>query len=64
MEKYGDNCQYCGIGQLVERNSKFGSFLGCDRYPQCAGKSRTTKRSEQLEEEARILLRQSKKNNH
>ena len=28
------NCPKCG-GQLVERNCKYGSFIGCSNYPKC-----------------------------
>ena len=28
-------CPRCGRGTLVERNSKFGPFLGCSTFPAC-----------------------------
>ena len=28
-------CQRCGRGTLVERNGKFGPFLGCSTFPAC-----------------------------
>lgn len=28
-------CPACGEGQLVQRKGKFGSFLGCSRFPGC-----------------------------
>lgn len=30
----GDVCPRCG-GKLVERNGRYGAFLGCERYPRC-----------------------------
>ena len=30
----GDVCPWCG-SQLVERNGKYGPFLGCSGYPKC-----------------------------
>lgn len=30
----GDTCPRCG-GKLVERNGKYGSFLGCSNFPRC-----------------------------
>ena len=29
-----NKCPQCG-GNLVERNGKFGNFLGCNSYPKC-----------------------------
>ena len=34
-----DICPRCG-GNLVSRNGKYGSFLGCDNYPNCKYKRR------------------------
>lgn len=34
-------CPECKSGWLVERKGRFGSFLGCVRYPECNGKART-----------------------
>lgn len=34
-------CPDCASGWLVERKGRFGSFLGCVRYPECSGKVRT-----------------------
>ncbi|MGC1128710.1 MAG: type I DNA topoisomerase [Candidatus Acidiferrales bacterium] len=31
----GEKCEKCGQGQLLERISRHGFFLGCDRYPEC-----------------------------
>jgi len=28
-------CPACGQGTLVERNGKFGPFLGCSTFPAC-----------------------------
>jgi DNA helicase IV len=33
-------CPDCQDGWLVERSGKFGAFLGCVRYPTCAGKAK------------------------
>src|SRR5271165_1921213 len=41
MESYkagiptGQKCEKCGQGQLLERISRHGFFLGCSRYPDC-----------------------------
>ena len=29
-------CPLCQYGEIVARKGKFGSFLGCSRYPTCA----------------------------
>src|SRR5580704_9527607 len=31
----GQKCEKCGQGELLERISSHGFFLGCDRYPDC-----------------------------
>lgn len=31
------SCSACSVGWLVERSGKYGSFLGCVRYPRCRG---------------------------
>ncbi len=33
--KTGRKCEKCGKGELLERISRHGFFLGCDRYPEC-----------------------------
>ena len=41
MESYkagiptGKKCEKCGQGELLERISRHGFFLGCSRYPEC-----------------------------
>jgi ssDNA-binding Zn-finger/Zn-ribbon topoisomerase 1 len=41
MESYkagiptGQKCEKCGEGDLLERISRHGFFLGCSRYPDC-----------------------------
>jgi DNA topoisomerase I len=41
MESYkagiptGRKCEKCGKGELLERISRLGFFLGCSRYPEC-----------------------------
>jgi len=41
MESYkagiptGEKCEKCGQGELLERISRHGFFLGCSRYPDC-----------------------------
>src|SRR6266849_6220538 len=46
MESYkagiptGQKCEKCGEGELLERISRHGFFLGCSRYPDC----KTTRR--------------------
>ncbi len=34
IDKDQNKCPKCG-GQLVERNGKYGSFIGCSNYPKC-----------------------------
>ena len=34
IDKDPNKCPLCG-GQLVERNGKYGSFIGCSNYPKC-----------------------------
>ncbi|MGH9744702.1 MAG: type I DNA topoisomerase [Candidatus Acidiferrales bacterium] len=31
----GEKCEKCGHGELLERISRHGFFLGCSRYPEC-----------------------------
>ena len=31
----GKKCEKCGQGELLERISRLGFFLGCSRYPEC-----------------------------
>jgi DNA topoisomerase I len=31
----GEKCEKCGEGELLERISRHGFFLGCSRYPDC-----------------------------
>jgi len=31
----GLKCEKCGEGELLERISRHGFFLGCNRYPDC-----------------------------
>jgi DNA topoisomerase-1 len=31
----GEKCEKCGQGELLERISRHGFFLGCNRYPDC-----------------------------
>ena len=28
-------CPQCHRGELVEKHTRFGTFYGCDRYPEC-----------------------------
>ena len=37
-------CPSCEDGWLVEREGKYGAFLGCVRYPDCLGKARSQRR--------------------
>ena len=32
----GEECPECEIGRLVVREGKFGEFVGCSRFPECA----------------------------
>ena len=31
----GEKCEKCGQGEILERISRHGFFLGCSRYPEC-----------------------------
>ena len=33
-------CPVCSDGWLVERKGRYGKFLGCVKYPRCAGKAK------------------------
>ncbi len=30
-----DTCPKCKNGELIAKKGKFGSFFGCDQYPDC-----------------------------
>lgn len=34
IDKDPNKCPKCG-GQLIERNGKYGKFIGCSNYPRC-----------------------------
>jgi DNA topoisomerase I len=34
-EKTGETCPECKQGELIIRSSRFGRFVGCERYPDC-----------------------------
>lgn len=34
IDKYVEKCPKCG-GNLIERNGKYGKFIGCSNYPKC-----------------------------
>ncbi len=38
-------CPSCAEGWLVERHGKYGTFLGCVRFPDCSGKAKTKQTS-------------------
>lgn len=54
--KLNDTCRYCGQGLMRMRASKYGSFLGCSRYPDCAGIQKI-KMVDPLEAEADRILK-------
>src|SRR5262249_51253566 len=35
LEGVGEVCPECGQGHLVAKRGRFGTFVGCDRYPDC-----------------------------
>ena len=35
----GVKCPLCSVGEVVIRDGKFGKFLSCNRYPECAYKA-------------------------
>lgn len=37
-------CPECGDGWLIERNGRYGKFLGCVKYPGCNGKQKIRQR--------------------
>lgn len=38
IQQPGSLCSACGKGTLEIKTSKYGVFLGCNRFPKCAGK--------------------------
>ncbi|MFG6571648.1 UvrD-helicase domain-containing protein [Sulfitobacter sp. 1A13353] len=42
-------CPSCSDGWLVERQGRYGAFLGCVRFPVCSGKSKTRRKSRKRE---------------
>jgi ssDNA-binding Zn-finger/Zn-ribbon topoisomerase 1 len=56
-------CPKCVIGNKIERQGKYGFFIGCTRYPKCdyVEKSATGPNKGRLEMEADEIL---KKNGH
>ncbi len=50
----GSKCPACGLGELIEKEGKFGTFLGCTRYPQCRGPRR--RRAQPKPKSARDVL--------
>jgi len=60
FRKPGDPCPYCKTGTLTPRRGKFGDFLGCTRYPSCAGIAKIKSvESERLEREADRILNEN-----
>ncbi len=35
LEKAGDRCPVCQRGELIQRDCKNGTFLGCTNFPRC-----------------------------
>jgi len=35
VEKTGEICPECGLGEIVIRSGKFGKFKSCSRFPEC-----------------------------
>jgi len=56
--KAGDLCHYCNKGNFVMRESRYGAFLGCSRFPQCVGKVNLKDEKDDLEKEADKWLRE------
>jgi DNA helicase IV len=52
-------CPECSDGWLVERKGPYGQFLGCVRYPACAGKSRPTSKRRSLRKQSNRQRRRS-----
>ena len=38
-----DECPSCKIGLMKVRQGKYGEFLGCDKFPDCAYSCKTDK---------------------
>jgi DNA helicase IV len=51
-------CPECKDGWLVERSGSYGKFLGCVRYPTCAGKAKISKGEQRTAEKPRGRTRQ------
>lgn len=41
--KEGDTCPHCTFGLIRKFNGKYGEFLGCDDFPNCAFKQNVLK---------------------
>lgn len=57
--KENDPCPSCKIGSLRWKESKWGEFLGCKRFPRCAWLQRPKKEIDPLEAEADRILREA-----
>ena len=51
-----DVCPSCKQGVMKKRESQYGEFLGCNRFPICAYKRNIKKRIDTLEEAANKIL--------
>ncbi len=60
IPKAGDECKHCGMGVLVQRESKFGTFMGCDQFPLCAEKKSLRQPKSDIEKQADALLKANK----
>jgi DNA topoisomerase I len=63
----GETCPECEQGELVMRQSRYGEFIGCSRYPECKYIKRETAAAPQATGEMcpqcgrELLIRQSKR---
>lgn len=44
----GETCSYCNKGTLIMYNGKYSDFVGCSRFPDCAGLGAPIKKEEEM----------------
>lgn len=48
-------CPSCHKGHLVEKKSRFGTFLGCSNYPECRYIEKSLKRRRKMKKRIRVV---------
>ncbi len=68
-EYVGKKCPRCEIGELVYKRSRYGKFIGCDRYPECKYMESIEKKDEPIETDilcpncgSKMVIKKSKYN--